>query len=249
VRAPSRDGSLVTLGRVLDRLLSVFVPPVCVACRAPGFELCPSCRRTLPWLTLPQCSRCALPGACCGGCPAAGAGFDRAWAPLAYEGPARALVVALKSGRGRVAAQIMAAQLAAHVAAGLPVGVVLVPVPAHPRRARARGFDHADALAAALARRTGLPIRRCLRRRAGAERQVGAGRSQRLTAAGLDIRVRGDAPQRALLVDDVHTTGATLRACAAALRRCGTTWIGVATYARTIPHTRVAPADKRRLSG
>jgi predicted amidophosphoribosyltransferase len=230
-------------------MLSLLLPAVCVACGAPGADLCAPCRRVLPWLGPPQCPRCALPGICAARCPALGAGFERAWAPLAYEGQARALVLALKSGKGRVAAEIMAAQLAAAVGPGLPEDVVLVPVPAHHGRVWARGFDHAACLASALGRRTGLPVRRCLRRVPGGPRQMGARREERVAGGRVRIQMCGAAPARVLLVDDVHTTGATLRACALALRSSGTAWLGVATYARTISHTPYTPADKRRLHG
>src|SRR2546423_13984232 len=93
------------LRRLADELLALFVPPACLACRRSlaraGDPLCPSCRRALPWLPEPRCPRCGLP-APCRPCPAAGAAFDAAWAPLAHDGPARALVAALKF-RGRLA--------------------------------------------------------------------------------------------------------------------------------------------------
>jgi predicted amidophosphoribosyltransferase len=49
------------------------------------------------------------------------------------------------------------------------------------------------------------------------------------------VRLRGGAPPRAGLVDDVHTTGATLDACAAALRRAGTRQVIALTYTRALP--------------
>jgi predicted amidophosphoribosyltransferase len=142
--------------------------------------------------------------------------------------------------------------MAAHLAAaliGLPERVVVVPVAAHPTRSRARGFDHAERLARALGRRAGLPVEPCLRRCAGGRRQVGAGRRERLARSVSDVQVRGRAPERVLLVDDVHTTGGTLRTCARALLSSGSTWIGAATYARTIADSRDAAADKCRSQG
>src|SRR5207244_945253 len=111
------------------------------------------------------------------------------------------------------------------IAAGAPVGLlaegaVLVPVPAAPGRRRRRGYDHAEVLARALARRTGLPVA-CPLHRSGAARQLGAGRGARLAHGRIDVRARDPAPARAVLVDDVHTTGATLDACARALRAAG----------------------------
>jgi predicted amidophosphoribosyltransferase len=114
------------------------------------------------------------------------------------------------------------------------VEVALVPVPPQPARARRRGFDPAGVLAAALAPRLGIPERACMRRRDRERRQVGATRAQRRRPGRLAIEVRGPPPARALLVDDVHTTGATLDACARALVAAGCGEVVALTYARTL---------------
>jgi predicted amidophosphoribosyltransferase len=95
----------------------------------------------------------------------------------------------------------------------------VVPVPAGPWRRRWRGFDPAEEIAAALARRADLPLTPCLGRSSG-RRQVGRRRSERLTDPPL-VHALAPVPAVALLVDDVWTTGATLAACAAALRAAG----------------------------
>ncbi|HET6551375.1 MAG TPA: hypothetical protein VFG79_23105, partial [Solirubrobacter sp.] len=63
---------------------------------------------------------------------------------------------------------------------------------------------------------------------------VGAGRSARRAAGRIAVRVRGSPPPLAIIVDDVHTTGATLDACARALASEGTTMLAAITYARTL---------------
>ena len=199
------------------RLLSLAAPPLCVDCRAPtrpAHALCPACRRRLEHLDPAPVRLDGL----------------RVWAPVAYEGPARALVRQLKF-HGAVA---LADQMAAAIAANAPPGMLegaLVPVPSPRRRRRWRGFCHAELLVGALARRTGLPLLPILDR-SGEARQVGRARAERLRAPPRFQATRRGAAA-VLLVDDVVTTGATLCACARALRaegwRCGR----AVAYART----------------
>jgi predicted amidophosphoribosyltransferase len=225
---------------LLAELVALVAPPVCVACRAPlagGRErLCVSCTRALPWLRGRVCARCGLPSHRGGRCPAAAAAFPRAWAPLAYDGPARALVGALKFRSALPVADLMAAQMAANLPPELRTPpAAVVPVPAHAGRRRRRGFDPAGTLAAALARRLDRPLVACLRRTDRAARQVGASRGARRRAGRLEIVARGiPPPPLALLVDDVHTTGATLDAAARALAGAGTEIVAAITYARTL---------------
>jgi predicted amidophosphoribosyltransferase len=222
---------------VFRRLLDLLVPPACIVCRAPlraGDRLCRVCRAGLVWLPVDRCRRCGLPNPCGLRCPARAAAFSQAWAPVAYDGTARALVRVLKLRGVLAAADVMAAQIAAGVPPAMLADGVLVPVPGHPRRRRARGFDQAERIATALGRRAALPVARCLTRGGAAPPQAGAGRGERLRRIGGTIGIAGAVPERAILVDDVHTTGATLDACARALRAAGSTSAVAVTYARTL---------------
>jgi ComF family protein len=208
----------------LARLLSLVAPPLCLCCGAAAQlhqPLCRGCLRDLRWLPADQ--------------PAA-AGV-RAWTAVSYEGPARAVVRALKFHGAVGLVDAMAAQMAANAPPGLLEARSLVPVPLHRARRRRRGFNQAEELAVALSRRAGLAVADCLERTAGGARatQVGMGRKQRLGALEGSLRVRTDAPLplRALLVDDVVTTGSTLAACAAALAVAGVREVGAIAYART----------------
>lgn len=208
----------------LARLLSLLAPPICLACRrvVPAHHaLCRECRTDLRWLPADQPTAAGL----------------AVWAAVSYEGPARALVRALKFRGAVPLVDTMAAQMAANAPPGVTEGRSLVPVPLHPARRRRRGFNQAEELAAALSKRAGVPMERCLERTVGGARmtQVGMRREERLAALGGGILVQpGSAvPLRALLVDDVVTTGATLAACAAALAGAGVREIGALVYART----------------
>ena len=108
----------------------------------------------------------------------------------------------------------------------------IVPVPTAPLRTMARGFDPAAELAGALAEKTGLPLSACLAR-SGIGRQLGKRRAQRI---GHPPRIRtiGEVPRSVLLIDDVLTTGATLSACAQALRSAGSVRIAAITFARRL---------------
>jgi predicted amidophosphoribosyltransferase len=183
--------------------------------------LCLACRAELRWLEEQ---------------PVRLAGIE-VWTPVAYDGPARALVGGLKF-RGAVGlAEPMAAQIAACApAALLRPPALLVPVPLHPARARARGYNQAERIAAALARRTGMRVVDCLRRSGPAGgRQVGRGRGERLVAlAGSVERQPGlPVPERVLVVDDVVTTGGTVAACADALYAGGASDVAAVAYALT----------------
>jgi predicted amidophosphoribosyltransferase len=171
----------------------------------------------------------------CRECRGRGLAFERAWAPFAYAGPARALVLGLKGWGLTAGAPYMAGAIARRAPPGLLEGV-LVPAPAHPARLRRHGENQARALAQALGCITGMPVRDVLARRPGGLRQVGLERrARRVNAQGWIVAGAGVAPDTpAVLVDDVYTTGSTLDACAAALkgRRAGP--ITAVCFARTV---------------
>src|SRR3954454_19591458 len=200
---------------MLASLIALVVPPLCLACGAHAGRAAPLCR---------DCRAEMRPALSSPG----------VWAAFDYEGPAGALVRALKFG-GRVAvADVMAAQLAAALPAERLSGVV-VPVPAHTAHRRRRGVDHAAALAQALSRRASLGYAACLVRAGDPQPQVGRGRRARMAgpAGSVALRSGGRAPREVLLVDDVVTTGATLAACAKALTLAGAQRVTRIAYART----------------
>jgi predicted amidophosphoribosyltransferase len=196
------------------------VPALCAACGR-------SCR--------PQavvCTRCGRRLAAAAPLSGSGPpGLDRAWSSAPHEGVARDLVTALKFRRLLPVAELMADRILWLTPADLLSGTI-VPVPPATLRSMGRGLDPAAEVAAALAARLDGAVVPCLSRRGGG-RQLGRGRARRIGHPP-QIEVRGEVPRSALLVDDVLTTGATLSACARALRRAGAIRVAAITFSRRL---------------
>lgn len=163
-----------------------------------------------------MCPRCRAVGVAAvggGAPPTHHAVFD-------YSGGIGALIRAMKYGNDRRVARSLGVALAADVRERGDAYDVVTWAPTTDLRRRRRGFDQSESVARVVAAELGVPCRRLLRRR-GSVSQTGRGRAQRL-ADGPDFVAR-DVPagMRVLVVDDVVTTGATLRAAAHALSAVG----------------------------
>ena len=192
----------------------------------------------------PWCATCNLPfdhdrgpGAQCGQCLAQAPAHDGVRAAVAYGPAARTLALKLKYG-GRTAYAATAARLMARV---MPEGTeLLVPVPLHRWRIWGRGFNQAALIANELSRRAAVPARPDLLCRIKATpvlRGLGArGRAKAMAGAfaiapGAREAVAGRA---VVLVDDIHTSGATTDACARVLKRAGAAKVTILCWARVI---------------
>lgn len=150
-------------------------------------------------------------------------------AAFAFEGLPRDLIVALKFRHRRAAAGVLAQHIVRRV--HLQQVDVVTWAPTDARRARRRGYDQAEAIAQAVARQLGVPCRRLLYRAHGTP-QTGKSRADRL--AGPTFRARRPrAGLTVLVVDDVVTTGVTLRAAAQALRAAGVAGVQLVAAAST----------------
>jgi len=229
-------------------LLELLLPPRCAVCRGPAdAALCGRCSARLPRIPASHCCLCqerpaCAPDARCAGCRPrrrpldaciAGCWFEGDAADwirgFKYPGPSRGLHV---PERARMLA--LALELAARAPREPPDAVV--PVPLHPRRLRARGFNPAATLARDLARARGVPVRpAALRRVRDTGSQTSRGRTERRQNVRGAFAATGRVPGRIWLVDDVVTTGATLEEAARALRRAGARVVIGLCAARTPP--------------
>ena len=230
-----------------DALLSVLLAPACVACdhlleqptRGP---VCGRCWQSIRPLTPPLCDRCGdtLPTwrtvsmalACCARCRRATRALDRARSVGAYEGALRAVVHALKYDARRSLARPLAEMMRQRGADVLDGAACVVPVPLHPSRRRYRGFNQASDLA----RHVGLPVIHALRRTRDTATQTGLSSARRhrnvrdaFTPTRAGTQLNG---LTVVLIDDVSTTGATLNACARALKGAGVKEVRGLTAAR-----------------
>jgi predicted amidophosphoribosyltransferase len=217
----TRLATLPAIGSAISlrSALSLLVPPRCAVCEA-------SCSASEV-----VCRRCDLALDADHAAFVPVLGLDSVVAAAPYRGRARELVRALKFGARTPLAGRAARAIAAAIAPPLS-GTAVVPVPPAPSRLLRRGFDPAEAIAAEVAAELGLPLDLCLVRSDG-PRQVGRRRRARL-ADPPRIRLASPAPQRALVVDDVITTGATFAACARALRGGGCQAVIGAAYAHSV---------------
>ena len=210
--------------------LDFLFPQWCVGCGKEGEFICYSCRRSLPRVMHPLCPRCGKPqpsGIVCPTCVSWQAEIDGIRSPFRFDGVMRQAIHQLKYRNLRAIAKPLAKSLNDYIAANPIPGEVLIPVPLHPKRLRERGYNQSSLLAKELGKLTSLPVvDDCLIRQRHAPPQARSStvEERRSNVAGAfvcrDHRLQN---KQVLLIDDVSTSGATLDACAAALKAVGAT--------------------------
>jgi ComF family protein len=199
--------------------------------------VCEACWLGLPEVEAPRCAGCdeALPGgppdARCGRCLLDPPPFDALRAAAPYSGSARRILLAYKFQGADFLAERLAAPMTERLAPGAADEVVAVP--ATSRYRGERGYHPAALLGGALARRLGVPFaEHRLRKVRETERQSLLPLARRAANVRRAFAVSGSPARRVLLVDDVATSGATARECAARLRAAGAASIVVWCFAR-----------------
>ena len=237
-------------GTFLRRSLDLVLPPHCLACARPvasAGTLCPSCWSAMRFIERPYCEQLGIPfaydlgpGALSAEAIADPPPFQRCRAVCAFDEVARKLVHGLKYRDRLELAGWMAGWMARAGGELLAEADMIVPVPLHRRRLWRRRFNQSAVLAGAIATAAGKPVESfVLTRIRPTRQQVG------LSAAERDENVRGAfriapeqraavAGRRVVLVDDVYTTGATVKAATRALVRAGAAAVDVLVFARVV---------------
>ena len=235
-----------TIRGLADGLIAVLLAPVCAACDHPLDRptlgpVCQRCWDAIVPITPPICETCgdplpswraiSLADRSCPRCRRGGSRITRARAIGEYAGSLRSLVHALKYDGRRSLAKPLASRLAIHGADVLGGADCVVPVPLHPSRLRARGFNQATEIA----RHLPLPMQPVLKRvrATPSQTEMPAAKRHANVKDAFRLRRRFDVESLVVvLVDDVSTTGATLNACAGVLLDAGANEVRALTIAR-----------------
>jgi ComF family protein len=247
---PSRLFGVLGLCRLALRAV---LPVDCISCAQPlrrdaTPHFCDGCWTRIAPLTGPRCSRCdqpfvsktaisRTPAHRCQQCLLRPPAYDRAWTLYPYLPPLQDAICALKYrklfGLADSLSRLMIRALPPELNAD-----VIVPVPLHPSRLRAREFNQSLLLADRLGRHLVRPVcTMSLVRTVATESQTSLTRSERLRNLRRAFVVHDAKPfdgRCVLLLDDVFTTGTTLNECAKALRSAGAASVLALTLARTI---------------
>ena len=239
------------VGTMAASLRNVLLPPTCLGCHElteRQGSLCPRCWNRVRFIERPYCEALGTPfsidhgdGALSGDALADPPPFRRLRAVAAYGDVSRKLVQALKYNDRTDLAPWMAAWMQRAGQELLANADVIIPVPLHPVRYLRRRFDQSAELSRHISKVSGVPFDpSILLRTRRTRQQVGLGVNERqdnvrgafAVADEMRIRIAG---KSVLLVDDVYTTGATVKAATKVLKKAGAASVDVLVFARVVP--------------
>ena len=242
--------------KILDSLLNLLYPEVCLLCSEPVYRhrdcgICDNCWNRVVALKIiaARCVSCGLPfhsfssdsEHLCGNCIQQMPPYDGARSFGYYADELGGLIQGLKFRNRRNLTGFLVSLLAdAFFETWSREDFdLIVPVPLHKKRKRQRGYNQSELLAQSLALRLAIPQKRVLSRLRATPPQVGLSDSQRIENVRNAFHVDGRHPlagKRVLLIDDVMTTGATAASAAKALLDGGAARVSVLTVARAEKH-------------
>lgn len=221
---------------MIDMALSFIAPHPCCGCGKLQGLLCEDCKYDIISETFSGCIGCGRPvgvSRVCGRCRTP---YSRTWCVGERSGILEEIINQYKFERAQEAHKIMA-DLLVTVLPELPENVIIVPVPTIATHIRQRGYDHTLLLAKALGRRVRRPVAASSLVRITQTKQREASRSVRIAQAKRAFRAKGiNTSACYLLIDDVVTTGATVKYAAKALKDAGAQDVWVAAIARQSFH-------------
>ncbi len=220
---------LPQLTKLKGMALDLLFPQWCVGCGKEGSFLCCSCSQSLPRIAPPLCPRCGKPqpgGILCPGCVGWQTEIAGIRSPFRFDGVIRQAIHQLKYRNLRALVVPLARLLRDYIITNPVPGDVLVAVPLHQKRLRERGYNQSYLLARELGKLVGLPVvDDCLVRQRHASPQArtsGVKERRSNVTNAFTCRNHELRDKKVLLIDDVTTSGATLDACASALKTAGT---------------------------
>ena len=232
--------------RFSPSLLEFFLPRMCLFCGVPVGEqarvaVCPACEAQIQWVESPLCTCCGMmfaerdgPDHLCGECQTDPPPFARARAATLYDGPVTQAITRFKFSRQLAFLPVMQHWLQRPLCLELVAAAdLLAPVPLHPKRLKHRGFNQALLLAQAFPQAA--VAREAVVRTRHTQPQVGLKPKERQDnvkgafAVPDPELVKG---KNVLLIDDLFTTGSTVKECARVLLKAGACQVEVLTVAR-----------------
>ncbi|MBI2067791.1 MAG: ComF family protein [Deltaproteobacteria bacterium] len=234
------------LSQISHFALNLFWPLQCLECRtliARG-DFCDRCEPRFSFLQGPCCPLCSLPfdssldsDHLCSSCLEVSPPFARTIALGVYKELLHEMIIRMKYHQEERVAEFFGERLARKMIDEQIKGDWLIPVPLHPKRLRERGFNQAVVMSKVISRVTGIPFSPFLLRRVrDTSPQTGLEAVDRKKNMKGAFQVEKEAlleGKQVILIDDVYTTGATLRECGKVLKKAGAVEINVCVAART----------------